>query len=497
MDFFRDLSISTSFSMCYNLLPHFAPAALNHPDLMAFVAQALRDARIRTFHLSDRPALEPVISSLRLAGDILDAGGEPIVSLALDVYDRNTVLDKLQEYYQLGVRHFLFVSGNYPAAASKMRQKPLFDIDSVQLLMLLEDFGAMKDIAKGCVVSPFKTFESEQVWQYEKLRRKIGMGADFVVTQLGYDIRKFDELVRYCVLHDITVPLMASVFITGMKTAKMLQARTVPGVRIPGTLLRTLNEEIPGRQGAITRAAKILAVLKGLGYHGALLGGLAPDFSETEQILDKAETLQSDWQSYLEQLDFSDSENTFYYFQQDRQHGLNSSERAPVALKHFPFPTYSFSYFVDWLVYVPQGPLFKLAGRFCYFCSTRKFWYAFLWLLEFVSKGILYGCKMCGDCTLYACGFLCYQSGCPKKMLNGPCGGSIDGYCEVFPGKKRCFWVKVYHNMKGVRHDVTFAAPSIPARDASLDRTSSWINFFMGRDHRKMKFEKNSERQTR
>ena len=496
MDFFRDLSISTSFSMCYNLLPHFTPAAQNHPDLMAFVAQALRDARIRTFHLSDRPALEPVISSLRLAGDILDAGGEPIVSLALDVYDRNTVLDKLQEYYQLGVRHFLFVSGNYPTEASKMRQKPLFDIDSVQLLMLLADLGAMKDIAKGCVVSPFKTFESEQVWQYEKLRRKIDKGADFVVTQLGYDIRKFDELVRYCGMYDITVPLMASVFITGMKTAKMLQARTVPGVRIPGTLLRTLNEEISGRQGAITRAAKILAALKGLGYHGALLGGLAPDFSETEQVLDKAETLQPDWQSHLEQLDFSGSANTFYYFQQDRQHGLNSSKRAPVALKHFPSPTYSFSYFVDWLVYVPQGPLFKLAGRFCYFCSTRKFWYAFLWLLEFVSKGILYGCKMCGDCTLYACGFLCYQSGCPKKMLNGPCGGSIDGYCEVFPGKKRCFWVKVYHNMKGVRQDVTFAASSIPARDVSLDRTSSWINFFMGRDHRKMKFKKESTKTT-
>jgi len=74
-------------------------------------------------------------------------------------------------------------------------------------------------------------------------------------------------------------------------------------------------------------------------------------------------------------------------------------------------------------------------------------------------------------------------------MLNGPCGGSSEGYCEVFPEKKRCYWVKVYHHMKGVNQHVTFVAPPIPARDTSLHRTSSWINFFLGKDHRKMNFD--------
>jgi methylenetetrahydrofolate reductase (NADPH) len=96
---------------------------------------------------------------------------------------------------------------------------------------------------------------------------------------------------------------------------------------------------------------------------------------------------------------------------------------------------------------------------------------------------------MCGDCVLYACGFLCYQSGCPKKMANGPCGGSINGYCEVFPDKKLCFWVRVYKQMKGVSQHVTFSAPPIPARGSQLNKTSSWINFFLGKDHRKMHFE--------
>jgi len=255
-------------------------------------------------------------------------------------------------------------------------------------------------------------------------------------------------------------------------------------------LLRMLHEKESGRESELMRTAKILAVLKGLGYHGAMLGNSKIDFSEIRQVLDETERIQQGWQNMVTELDYYDGKaQKFFYFKKNPHTGLNSSEPASVALKHFPSPAYSFSYFIDWLVYVPQGPMFKLTGRFCRFCSSRKFWYGLLWLLEFISKRPLYGCSMCGDCTLYACGFLCYQSGCPKKQLNGPCGGSIGGYCEVYPEKKRCYWVKVYHNMKGVRQHVTFVAPPIPARDTSLNRTSSWINFFTGKDHRRMKIE--------
>jgi methylenetetrahydrofolate reductase (NADPH) len=490
MNFFRELAISTSFPVCYNLLPHFTAEEQDYNALAKCVKEAVQDGRIQTFFLSDRPAYRQEFSSLSLAEDILAAGGEPIVSLSMTFHDRNSVMDRLQKYHQAGVQHFLFVSGDYPTRTENKTLKPVFDTDSVQLLMLLADFLEEKSIAKGCVVCPFKSFESEQIWQYEKLRRKVSAGADFVVTQLGYDIRKFDELLGYCALHKIAAPLVANIFATDMQTARLIQARNIPGVKMPSSLLRDLHGEKSDRKGIIARTAKSLAVLQGLGYHGALLGSSEIDFSEIKQIVDETEDLHHEWQNYVTELDYSDGSSTrFYYFQKNPQNGLNSSEPAPVALKHFPSPTYSFSYFIDWLVYVPQGPLFKLTGRFCHFCSTRKFWYAFLWLLEYVSKRPLYGCNMCGDCTLYACGFLCYQSGCPKKLLNGPCGGSIDGYCEVLPEKKRCYWAKVYHNMKGVRQHVTFVAPAIPARDISLHRTSSWINFFTGKDHRKMKFE--------
>ena len=488
MNFFKELNSSTAFPICYNLLPHFAPAGQQHHGLMDCVRKTLEDGRIRTFFLTDRAASPQGFSSLQLADEILAAGGEPLVSLALTFDDRTTIIKKLREYCQIGVQQFLFVSGEYPAADGNDRPEPIFDLDSVQLLMLLEEMQEATDTAKGCAVSPFKSLESEQVWQYEKLKRKISVGANFVITQLGYDIRKFDELVQFCNAAEITAPLVANVFITDLAAAQLVQNEKINGVKVPGRLLTTLRNEETGTQGArekrVARTAKLLTILKERGYHGALLGSTTAGFAEVQQVLDHAEELPADWQVFLEEMDYAD--DRFYYFQKDSQTGLNSSRPAPVAPKHFPNPLYSFSYFVDWLVYVPQGPLFKITGRFCHFCNGRKFWYSFIWLQEYLSKRLLYGCEMCGDCVLYACGFLCYRSGCPKKMVNGPCGGSQDGYCEVFPDKT-CFWVRVYNNMKGVRQHITYVAPPIPARDARLDRSSSWINFFMGKDHRRMK----------
>ncbi|KAF5411095.1 MAG: hypothetical protein C5S43_03750 [Candidatus Methanocomedens sp.] len=51
-------------------------------------------------------------------------------------------------------------------------------------------------------------------------------------------------------------------------------------------------------------------------------------------------------------------------------------------------------------------------------------------------------CVMCGECDVAIYAGLCPKSGCPKSQINGPCGGSSDGDCEV-EGRK-CIWVTIY-----------------------------------------------------
>ena len=48
-------------------------------------------------------------------------------------------------------------------------------------------------------------------------------------------------------------------------------------------------------------------------------------------------------------------------------------------------------------------------------------------------------CLGCGDCMLYYFGGVCPLARCSKQLLNGPCGGSVDGKCEVNP-EVPCAW---------------------------------------------------------
>ncbi len=56
-------------------------------------------------------------------------------------------------------------------------------------------------------------------------------------------------------------------------------------------------------------------------------------------------------------------------------------------------------------------------------------------------------CALCGDCVLDVFGGFCPITRCPKSMLNGPCGGSSGGKCEVNK-EMECIWDRAYQELK-------------------------------------------------
>ncbi len=56
-------------------------------------------------------------------------------------------------------------------------------------------------------------------------------------------------------------------------------------------------------------------------------------------------------------------------------------------------------------------------------------------------------CAGCGDCVLGWTGGICPIARCAKKLLNGPCGGSSDGKCEVDKDIE-CAWQSIYDRLK-------------------------------------------------
>ncbi|CAK8715845.1 Methylene-tetrahydrofolate reductase C terminal [Candidatus Electronema halotolerans] len=74
-------------------------------------------------------------------------------------------------------------------------------------------------------------------------------------------------------------------------------------------------------------------------------------------------------------------------------------------------------------------------------------------------------CAGCGDCVLHLTGGLCPVARCAKNLMNGPCGGSVNGRCEINPDTD-CVWQLIYDRMGRLKRQQELTA-SAPIRDWS------------------------------
>jgi ferredoxin len=57
-------------------------------------------------------------------------------------------------------------------------------------------------------------------------------------------------------------------------------------------------------------------------------------------------------------------------------------------------------------------------------------------------------CNACGDCILDETGGICPITRCAKGLLNGPCGGFVEGKCEVGGYEEDCAWTLIYERLR-------------------------------------------------
>jgi hypothetical protein len=108
----------------------------------------------------------------------------------------------------------------------------------------------------------------------------------------------------------------------------------------------------------------------------------------------------------------------------------------------------------------------------------RKFSRVMLFF-EDVIKVPVFHCQHCGECILSSTGFICSQN-CPKRLRNGPCGGtSEDGSCEVYPERK-CVWYRIYLRSKLLKR-VSLLYKINKIHNWNLESTSAWLNVFKKR----------------
>ena len=503
--FNEKLTRTDSFVISVELVPTRGFIRKDFEELIAFTEAAAEYGKIDALSLTDNPGGNPRLAPDVLGLDILYRGVSPLVHLACKDHNRNALESRAFQLNRMGVENVLALTGDYPVDGYQGVAKPSFDLDSVGMIRMLSEMnkglkvplprpGKFQDLEAtnffiGASASPFKRQRSELLGQYIKLEKKIANGAKFIITQLGYDMRKFDELLRYMRAKNLDVPVLGNVYVLNRIVSRIMNQNGVPGCVVTDELLEFVNSHAKaddkGKAAFLEFAAKQVAVLRGLGYRGAHLGGFNLSFEDKRKIIDTSEQIAGDWRSFVKEIQYPQN-GEFFCFRPDPTTGLNTDQPAEPGDTDRQMGSkinYALMKFVHGRFFEPDTAGFRLAKGVCSCLDKSPGASRVFEKLEHAAKWLSNSCQNCGDCSLAELAFLCPEAGCPKGMRNGPCGGSFDGICER--QDRKCFWTKVINRLDRDGELEKMKAQEPIFRNAALEDTSSWINFYLGRDHAK------------
>jgi methylenetetrahydrofolate reductase (NADPH) len=454
-------------------------------------ADAFADGRVSAVSITDNPGGNPALSPDVIGHDIFKVGMDVIVHFTCRDANRIGMESRALQLAMMGMKNILALTGDYIGKRFVGQGAPVFDLDSVTLLVMLRLLGRRIQQAgdpdvffTGCAVSPFKQRRGEAFAQYAKLCRKTAAGASFAITQLGYDAGRFEELLDVGRRSGIDLPTIGSVYVLTPMSARIMNAGQVPGAIVSDELLNQVTREWrdkqQGRALAVERAARLGAVLKGLGYRGIHIAGAHRGFELVGRILDRMGQIEGQWRDFL--IDFTPAGSS----------GGRVKEKEAAARPELPgrasklsFPDrmhFRFFKVVHDQFFNVKAPAAPLLRSIASALGRRAAGMLAVQLLEDPVKALLLECRRCGDCAIQHVAFLCPESQCPKHIRNGACGGSRNGCCEVHPERK-CVWFRAWERWIDSGHPEEMAADCVPPRLWELDGTSSWLNFHLQRDH--------------
>jgi methylenetetrahydrofolate reductase (NADPH) len=495
---FRDtLADPAGFATLVELVPWAGPLSDAKAEKHLAMGRTLADdPRITGMTVTDNAGGHIKLSPLSLGRALVEMGATVVAHMSCRDRSRGALTTLAWDLASAGMTDILALSGDYPADGFGGMSRAVFDIDSVALLDMLRGLsGGTVDYFAGCAINPYKLLESELVPQLLKLAMKQRAGARFTITQVGWDVRATDELLRWMRLNDVTMPAISCVYILSAPVARYFHGGKVPGASMADPLYQLVEEAATGpdkgRGRFLEIAAMQVAVARGLGFKGVYLAGQR-NAGEIDRVLSMADAFAADdWRDLAQQVHFP-RPGTFRLYADgdasgalatDQLHPDYARSLTPKARKRARSGVslaYKAHRATHDLVFAPGTRGFE-AGKAFYERAERWKLGRPLHVLEQVAKVPMFECRDCGDCSLPEIAYLCPESQCVKNQRNGPCGGTADGECEI-PGKP-CIWAKAYDRLKPYGEELTMLERPPTVGDNALRHQSAWANTFLGRDH--------------
>ncbi|HJY59586.1 MAG TPA: methylenetetrahydrofolate reductase [Streptosporangiaceae bacterium] len=215
-------------------------------------------------------------SNVRLASwagslAVMNAGLEPVMQMTCRDRNRIALQSDLLGASALGIRNILVMTGDHPKFGDHPGAKPVFDLDSVQLLWTLRTMrdqhvllsGRKLDPAPDCFLGAVENpFAPPVEFRADRLGKKVAAGAQFVQTQFVFDIPAFARWmaqVRDLGLTEHCAILAGVGAVRSVKALDYMQSH-VPGVEVPDRIFQRLRAVPSAEQTAegIKLAAEIV-----------------------------------------------------------------------------------------------------------------------------------------------------------------------------------------------------------------------------------------------
>ncbi len=203
--------------------------------------------RVHGVNVTDNTAAVMRASSISVCRLLYELGHDPVMQMTCRDRNRLGIQSDLLGAHVLGIRNVLCLTGDYPTVGDHKEAKPVYDLDSVQIMQLIRnlnnghDLGGNKldgttDFRIGGAVTPEADPAGPMLAKFET---KVSAGAQFFQTQGIYHPEQFSSFSQ--AIRPFKVKVLAGILL--LKSAKMAEFMNanIPGVSVPEDTISELR----------------------------------------------------------------------------------------------------------------------------------------------------------------------------------------------------------------------------------------------------------------
>ena len=248
------------------------------------VAEILK-GKVAAANVTDQQSAVMRLGALATCHLALDAGLETVFQIVTRDRNRMALESDLLSAAVLGMENVLAITGDLPSLGDHPQAKPVYDVDSVQLLEMIKTLNGGHDMVgnelqgtptlfAGAVVNPGADSEASFELQIIKMAQKIEAGAKFFQTQAVFDASLFDKFMKRVEKEGFKVPILVGLI--PLKNAGMAKymIKNVSGIFVPQDIIDQMAKTDDKVKTSIEITAKLMKEMKDMcqGAHLMTLG---------------------------------------------------------------------------------------------------------------------------------------------------------------------------------------------------------------------------------